>query len=148
MSKSTNYHAVWTPGPYGMDDAVSIRSPRGKELAFIWFSHEPDADDAAKAMANATLIADALNAFKSKRGAKPAARRAGRYYATLGRNGTEDEITIVSPSGESLAYIWFWDEPDTRDASQAKRDARLILNALDAYRPRRARKNRLNGGRP
>jgi hypothetical protein len=148
MSKTTNYHAVWGPGPFGMAGAVSIRSPRGRELAFIWFSREPDADEAAGAMANATLIADALNACRSRRGQKPSASRAGTYLATLGRNGTEDEITIVSPSGESLAYIWFWDEPDTRDASQAKRDARLILNALNACRPRRSRKNRPDGGRP
>jgi hypothetical protein len=148
MSKTTNYHAVWDRGPYGMDEAVSIRSPRGKELAFIWFSHEPDADDAAKAMANATLIADALNAYKSKRGAKPAASKARKYYATLGRNGTEDEITIVSPSGESLAYIWFWDEPDTRDADKARLDAMLILNALNACWPKRARKNPPDRGRP
>jgi hypothetical protein len=148
MSKSTNYHAVWGPHPYPMDDAVSIRSPRGKELAFIWFAHEPDADHAARAMANATLIADALNAFKSRRGTKPPASKARKYYAALGRNGTEDEITIVSPSGESLAYIWFWDEPDTRDARRAKADARLILDALNAYRPRRAGKNLPDGGRP
>ena len=148
MSKSTNYHAVWGPGPYGMDNAVIIQSPRGRELAFIWFSHEPDADDAARAMAHATLIANALNASRSKRGAKPAACRAGKYYATLDRNGTEDEITIVSPSGESLAYIWFWDEPDTRDARNAKATARRILNALNAYRPKRAGKNRLHGGQP
>jgi hypothetical protein len=148
MSKSTNYHAVWGPGPFGMDDAVSIRSPRGKELAFIWFSHEPDAEEAAGAMANATLIADALNAYKSKRGRKPAASRARTYYATLDRNGTEDEITIISPSGESLAYIWFWDEPDTRDARKAEADARLIMDALNAYRPRRGGKKLPDGGRP
>jgi hypothetical protein len=147
MSKTTNYHALWCRGPYGMDHAISIRSPRGKELAFIWFCREPDAHDAARAMANASLIANALNAYKSKRGTEPAASKAAKYYATLDRNGTEDEITIVSPSGESLAYIWFWDEPDTRDANKAKADGMLILNALNAYRLKRARTNR-PGGRP
>jgi hypothetical protein len=148
MSKTTDYHALLCRGRYGMEHSVCIRSPRGKELAFIRVSHEPYADDAAGAIAKASLIVDALNAYKSKHGAKPDASKARKYYATRGRKGTEDEITIVSPSGESLAYIWFWDELDTRDADKAKSAARLILKALNAYRPKRARKNRPDGGRP
>jgi hypothetical protein len=95
MSKTTNNHALWCRGPYGMDDAISIRSPRSKELAFIWFSQEPDADDAARAMANASLIADALNAYKTKRGTKPAASKARKHYATLVSNdATLDQYGI------------------------------------------------------
>jgi hypothetical protein len=58
------------------------------------------------------------------------------YYATRDRNGTEDEITIHAPDGRAMAFIWFWDEPDElarADADAKKADARLIVDALNAY---------------
>ncbi len=63
-----------------------------------------------------------------------------RYYMTQDRNGTEDEITIRSPRGKDLAFIWFWDEkgednPGKEDADRAKAGARLIVDALNAYDP-------------
>ena len=61
------------------------------------------------------------------------------YHASLGRNGTEDEITIRAPDGRALAQIWFWDEePDQPGVGdqQAKADAQLLVAALNAYRAR------------
>ena len=58
------------------------------------------------------------------------------YYATLDRNGTEDEITIWSPHSRSLAFIWFWDDEEADSAAaHAKAGARLIVDALNAYDP-------------
>lgn len=61
------------------------------------------------------------------------------YYAELGRNGTEDEITICSPHGKTLAFIWFWDDEDEDEpdpeAAAAKASARLIVDALNAFDP-------------
>jgi hypothetical protein len=65
-------------------------------------------------------------------------RKRTRSYATLDRNGTEDEIAFHAPDGRKLAFIWFWDEeydqPGVGD-KEAKMDAQLILNALNVYRP-------------
>lgn len=60
-----------------------------------------------------------------------------RYYATVDRNGTEDEITIHAPDGNCMAFIWLWDEPDCPEAKRKKADATLIVNALNAYRRKR-----------
>jgi hypothetical protein len=57
------------------------------------------------------------------------------YHLTLGTNGTEDEITIMSPQGKSLAFIWLWDEEDDPAAAEAKASAKLIVNALNAFDP-------------
>jgi hypothetical protein len=61
------------------------------------------------------------------------------YHSSLGRNGTEDEITIHAPGGRALAQIWFWekelDQPGVGD-QQAKADAQLLVEALNAYRAR------------
>jgi hypothetical protein len=63
-----------------------------------------------------------------------------KYYATLDRNGTEDEITIFTPDGRRMLCVAFWDEPDIASAGQLKADAVLIVNALNAYRPKVAKK--------
>jgi hypothetical protein len=140
MSNPKQYHAVWDRDPFNHHEAVCIRTPQGKEIAFIWFSREPDAEAAAHAMANAMRICDALNAYTPASATKPSARRSRKYYATLDRNGTEDEITITSPAGEELAYIWFWDDPESTYVPQAMVDAMLMVNALNAYKPKAARK--------
>ena len=60
------------------------------------------------------------------------------YYATLDRNGTEDEYVIRTPNGRQLAFIWFWDEPKSDDAANAQADAKLIVDALMHFaRPNR-----------
>jgi hypothetical protein len=56
------------------------------------------------------------------------------YYATMDRNGTEDEIAIRTPDGRVMAYMQFWDEPDIPEAKTHKDDATLIVKALNAYR--------------
>jgi hypothetical protein len=62
------------------------------------------------------------------------------YYATLDRNGTEDEITIYTPDGRAMLCVGFWDENAWDDgqenADQLKADAVLIVDALNAYRRR------------
>ena len=57
-----------------------------------------------------------------------------KYYATLGLNGTEDEIIIFTPTGRPMLSVAFWDEPHNLDAEQKKADAILICNALNAYK--------------
>ena len=61
------------------------------------------------------------------------------YHGSLGRNGTEDEITIHAPDGREMAHIWFWDEePDQPGVGdkEAKADGLHIIAALNAYRER------------
>jgi hypothetical protein len=60
-----------------------------------------------------------------------------KYYATLDRNGTEDEISIRTPEGRELAFIWFWDDADCPHAAAKKVDAEFIVAALNAYRGRK-----------
>jgi len=57
------------------------------------------------------------------------------YHATIDRNGTEDELTIHTPEGRPMLCVEFWDEPDSVTAQQLKKDALLIVKALNAYRP-------------
>lgn len=54
------------------------------------------------------------------------------YYATLDQDGTEDEITIRTPEGRAMATILFWDEMETANASTARANAQIILDALNA----------------
>lgn len=66
-----------------------------------------------------------------------------RYYTTQDRNGTEDEITIRTPDGKSMAFLWFWDEQDEAakpQADRAKADAWLIVEALNDHQKRLARR--------
>ena len=63
-----------------------------------------------------------------------------RYYATLDRNGTEDEITIRTPDGREMAFMQFWEYFNgerTEGAKQAEADAELIVKALNAYKGRK-----------
>jgi hypothetical protein len=65
-----------------------------------------------------------------------------KYYATLDRNGTEDEITIITPEGRAMLCVGFWDaewddDPLKHNADQLKADALLIVDALNSYRKRR-----------
>lgn len=72
-----------------------------------------------------------------------------KYHATLDRNGTEDEIIIYTPQGRAMLSVAFWDEPYRHkkdpvrpEAEQKKADAMLIVDALNAYKPRRAKRRR------
>ena len=60
------------------------------------------------------------------------------YHATIDRNGTEDEITIHAPDGRAMAAIQFWDKGE-EGATEAKADAELIVDALNAYAKRGAK---------
>lgn len=60
------------------------------------------------------------------------------YHLEYRRNGTEDELIICRPNGDHMAFIQFWDEPDTNDGRRAELEARHIVDALNAY-PRQLR---------
>lgn len=66
------------------------------------------------------------------------ARPAKKYYATLDRNGTEDEITIYTPDGRPMLCVAFWDadawDAGQPGAEQLKADAVLIVEALNSHR--------------
>ncbi len=57
-----------------------------------------------------------------------------QYHAEYRRNGTEDEILICRPNGDAMAFIQYWDEPDTNDAEIAEKTAQHIVDALNAYK--------------
>lgn len=64
-----------------------------------------------------------------------------QYYAEQLRDGTEDVITIYTPEGRPMLAVAFWDRDAWDDgeerAPQLKADAALIVDALNAYRPRK-----------
>jgi hypothetical protein len=64
------------------------------------------------------------------------------YYATLDRNGTEDEITLYNPDGRRMLCVAFWDEPDIVSSAVLKADALLIVDALNTYKERYPRQER------
>lgn len=55
------------------------------------------------------------------------------YHLEYRRNGTEDELIICRPNGDHMAFVQYWDEPDTNDAMRAEIEARHIVDALNAY---------------
>ncbi len=56
-----------------------------------------------------------------------------QYHLSHRRNGTEDEILICRPNGESIAFLQFWDESDTNETERAVKTALHIIDALNAY---------------
>jgi len=60
------------------------------------------------------------------------------YYASIGHNGSEDEITIHAPDDRPMAGIRFWTEefkePGVLD-KEAQAESKLIVGALNAYQP-------------
>ena len=65
--------------------------------------------------------------------------RRGQYYARF----RPDEIIICTPDGRPIAYLQFCDDPDEECrpiADKHKADAGLIVAALNAYRPKSAKK--------
>ena len=57
----------------------------------------------------------------------------GRYFSTIDRNGTENEIAIHAPDGRAMMFIQFWGE-EGEAADQVKADAKLIVDALNLIR--------------
>jgi hypothetical protein len=55
------------------------------------------------------------------------------YYAKHNLNGTEDEITIYTPSDRPMLCVAFWDEPDITSSAQLKADASLIVASLNSH---------------
>ncbi len=63
----------------------------------------------------------------------------GKYYFELHQDGTEDAITICSPTGDSIACIFYWDEIEGATA-RAMANARLIVSALNASHSNKRKK--------
>ena len=74
------------------------------------------------------------------------------YYWTLDRNGTEDEITIYTPEDRPMLCVAFWDknawDDGQENAPQLKADAQLIVDALNAYRKGRRKRQGRKEARP
>lgn len=60
------------------------------------------------------------------------------YTATLDVNGTEDELTVRDPEGRAMASVVFW-ATDEESRGRAEADARLIVDALNAFFASQAR---------
>ncbi len=60
----------------GTEDDIAIRSPRGREMAFIEFWDEPDNPAAKRHKGDAALIVKALNAYR-RQAADPCRRVRG-----------------------------------------------------------------------
>lgn len=54
-------------------------------------------------------------------------------YQFNGRDGTFDLIDIVSPGGQAVASLHYWDSPDTDEAARAEASARLICEHLNRW---------------
>ena len=75
------------------------------------------------------------------------------YYTTRRRNGTEDEITLHSPTGRAMLCVAFWDaeydnDPAKLNADQLKADAERIVTALNANRRTRGVRKLLEAIKP
>lgn len=57
----------------------------------------------------------------------------GYSYQFNGRADTFDLIAIVSPEGETVATLHYWDEPDTDEAARAEASARLVCQHLNRW---------------
>lgn len=55
-----------------------------------------------------------------------------KYYVTIDRNGTEDELCVHAPDGRIMASTQTWHDVDTDGQAQA--DIKLIVDALNAYK--------------
>src|SRR5262249_21345003 len=58
------YHARPGSGPFGQGEAIDIRAPSGRTMAFIELPDSPAGREAQAAKADARLIVDALNAYQ------------------------------------------------------------------------------------
>ena len=54
-------------------------------------------------------------------------------YQFNGRDGTFDLIQIINPNGQSIAALYYWDEPDTDEAKRVEQSARLICEHLNRW---------------
>jgi hypothetical protein len=58
------FHAQPARGPFGDGDAIDIRAPGGRTMAFLWLDPDDSRKDRAQAKADAQRIVDALNAYQ------------------------------------------------------------------------------------
>ena len=57
------------------------------------------------------------------------------YHMTIDTNGTEDVISIIAPDGRCMMSMEFWNEATSEQLTRINEDAKLIVNALNAYKP-------------
>src|SRR5690349_16219223 len=88
--------AAWSPAPDGRADLWLLLGQRGEDhRCFGAFASRADAERGLE--------------YARSRDRRPEQARGGvqrrdrGYYATQGRNGTEDEITIHAPDGRAMA---------------------------------------------
>jgi hypothetical protein len=150
MSNKPRYYASLDRN--GTEDEILIHAPDGRAMSFIWFWDDPDCPYAKRHKADGKLIVRALNAYRP--GEDIPVTRKRRYHFTTGHQSYwesqvavegEKQIAICTPCGRHMALIWFLDEPGSAETAQAKADAELIVNALNAYRPRKPRTNAMGG---
>ena len=122
----------------GTEDEIIICAPDGRDMAYIQYWEEFNGERTAgadRAERDANLIINALNAHAAGQGRNEATARtdtANAYHTRPGRDlfDYEDTIDIHAPDGRSMAFILLSDQPN-----QAKADAQLIVDALNAYQP-------------
>jgi hypothetical protein len=54
-------------------------------------------------------------------------------YQFNGRDGTYDLIQIINPNGQSIAALYYWNEPDTGEAVHVEESARLVCEHLNHW---------------
>ena len=132
----------------GTEDEIIIHGPDGRHMAYIWFWEKgwdgPGVGDKT-AKADARRIINALNAYQTRPTPDVAADASGRpakaYHATIGPGpfGEGEAIDIRAPSGRNMAFIGLDPDCPRESRAQAKADAQLIADALNAYQPQRSR---------
>ena len=145
----------------GTEDEIIICAPGGRHMAYIQFWDEGwDGPGVGhkEAKADAKLILAALNAYEPARLAPSAAGQtptptAKAYHARpdSGPFGYGDAIDIRAPGGRSMAFVLLDPDDSPENRAHAKADARLIVDALNAYQPsppQRSPKAAITGTRP
>jgi len=127
--------------PYRSTAEPGTWRPSTEHEATLWFGFRERGEDRRcfGAFPSRKDAEKAMEMLKQQEMNPPLRQVPDGYHTGLGRNGTEDEITIHAPDGRGLAHIWFWDAtPDQPGAGdrQAKADAQLLVEALNAYHAR------------
>jgi hypothetical protein len=136
----------------GTEDEIIICAPDGRHMAYLQFWDEGwDGPGVGhkEAKADAELIIAALNATRPAPSqsipAHPDTRKA--YHARAGHDAFgQDAIDIRAPGGRSMVFVLLEPDDSREDRAQAKADARLIVNAMNAYQPPPPERSRKEDG--
>ena len=97
------YHARPAPGPVGDGNAIDIRAPSGRTIAFIGLPDGPAGREAQVAEADARLIADALNAYGAEKAMEMLKGRQRRPENMSGLDRLRAEAKKERPKGQERA---------------------------------------------